>query len=353
MSTATPVPETRSVESEGPWRTLRRQGGWQLVKESFIRMRYADGFSHSRALAFQIALAFIPFLVAIEGFASLMHSYDAGQVISRSLRLLTPGATQSVVKAAGDQASEAGHDGAVPALILGLVGSMVSIVTALGQIERGANRIYGVEQDRPGPKKYGLATLLGIACGVMFVGALALLVAGSAVGTSLSRQRGWGSAVAPAWSVGRYPFGVALAIGVFALLFGISPRRQQPKMSWLVLGSGVSVVLWLVTTGALALYVDHSSGFGTIYGPLTGVGALLLWSLLSSMSLFLGLSFAAQLESFRAGVMEPVDDGKADGQVDADGSCPPDSDAGVAREAEPMTASQNEGRHAAPAGARP
>ena len=349
MSTATPVPETRCVESEGPWRTLRRHGGWQLVKESFIRMRYADGFSHSRALAFQVALAFIPFLVAIEGFASLMHSYDAGQVISRSLRLLTPGATQSVVKAAGDQANQAGNDGAVPALILGLVGAMVSIVTALGQIERGANRIYGVEQDRPGPKKYGLATLLGIACGVMLVGALSLLVAGSAVGTSLSGQRGWGTAVARGWSVARYPLGITLAIGVFALLFRISPRRQQPKLSWLVLGSGVSVGLWLVSTGALALYVDHSSGFGTIYGPLTGVGALLLWSLLSSMSLFLGLSFAAQLESFRAGVMEPVDEDKADGQVDADEGSPPDAGGRTTRPAEPTTASQNGGRDAAPA----
>ncbi|GAC1317858.1 MAG: YihY/virulence factor BrkB family protein [Acidimicrobiales bacterium] len=318
MSSATPVPETHSLQTEGPWTTLHNHGNWALVKESFIRMRYADGFSHSRALAFQITLAFIPFLVATEGFAGLFHKYSFAQVIEQTLRLLTPGATQSVLKTAGAQAAQASNNGAVFALVFGLLASLVSIATALGQIERGANRIYGVEQDRAGPKKYGLATLLGIGASTMLVAALALLVAGSAVGASLKRQPGWGHAVADAWWVGRYPIGVAMAVAVFAVLFRISPRRQQPSTSWLMLGSGVSVVLWLITTGGLALYVDNSGDFGKIYGPLTGVMALLLWSLLSSISLFLGLAFAAQLESFRAGVLEPVDEDKASGQVEAD-----------------------------------
>lgn len=318
MSSATPVPETRCLQTEGPWTTLRNHGRWALVKESFIRMRYADGFSHSRALAFQITLAFIPFLVATEGFAGVFHKYSFARIIQQSLRLLTPGATESVLKTAGDQAAHASSNGAVFALVFGMLASLVSIATALGQIERGANRIYGVEQDRPGPKKYGLATLLGIVASVMLLAALALLVAGAAVGSSLQRQPGWGHDVAALWRVARYPLGIALAVGVFAVLFRISPRRQQPRTSWLMLGSGVSVVLWLISTGGLALYVDHSGDFGTIYGPLTGVMALLLWSLLSSISLFLGLAFAAQLESFRAGVLEPVDDDKAAGQVEAD-----------------------------------
>lgn len=327
MSSATPVPETRQMQTESAWTTLRRHGGWELVKESFIRMRYSDGFSHSRALAFQITLAFIPFLVAVEGFAAVFHHSDIGRVISQTLRTMTPGATESVVRTASDQAAKATNtNGGVAALAFGLVASLISIATAFGQIERGANRIYGVEQDRAGPQKYGLAALLGVVTSVLAIGALGLLVAGSALGNAIDRQFGWGDLGPAAWNVARYPLGIALAIGGFALLFRVSPRRQQPHTSWLVVGSGVSVVLWLLTTGGLALYVDQSSSFGAIYGPLTGVMALLLWSLLSSISLFLGLSFAAQLEAFRAGVSEPVDEDKAEGQVaadeDTDGSGP-------------------------------
>jgi len=40
------------------------------------------------------------------------------------------------------------------ALSLGLLTAVVALTTAAGQIERGANRIYGIDQDRPAPQKY-------------------------------------------------------------------------------------------------------------------------------------------------------------------------------------------------------
>jgi uncharacterized BrkB/YihY/UPF0761 family membrane protein len=72
-----------------------------------------------------------------------------------------------------------------------------------------------------------------------------------------------------------------------------------------------------VATGSLALYVTVSSSFGSIYGPLAGVFALLLWSLLSSMSLFYGVAVCAQLEALRAGLESPTydDPGRPHGQV--------------------------------------
>ena len=68
----------------------------------------------------------------------------------------------------------------------------------------------------------------------------------------------------------------------------------------------MSLALWLLLTGLLALYVVKSGSFGTTYGPLTGIFALLLWANLSSVALFLGVAFAAQLEAVRAGSPEPV-----------------------------------------------
>jgi uncharacterized BrkB/YihY/UPF0761 family membrane protein len=95
-------------------------------------------------------------------------------------------------------------------------------------------------------------------------------------------------------------------IVAFALLFRAAPRRHQPSWSWLAVGSGVSVLLWFLFTGALALYLDASSGtFGRTYGPLTGVIAILIWTFLTSLAIYLGLAFAAQLEAVRAGVPTP------------------------------------------------
>jgi len=97
-----------------------------------------------------------------------------------------------------------------------------------------------------------------------------------------------------------------LAWASFTVVLERAPRRRQPPYSWLAIGSGVSLALWLLLTGLLALYVVESASFGTTYGPLTGIFALLLWANLSSVALFLGVAFAAQLEAVRAGAPAPA-----------------------------------------------
>ena len=77
--------------------------------------------------------------------------------------------------------------------------------------------------------------------------------------------------------------------------------RCQPKYSWLAVGAAVALVLWVGLSLLLALYAKHSSTFGSLYGPITGVFALLVWANLTALALFLGVAFAAQLEAARAG----------------------------------------------------
>jgi hypothetical protein len=55
MSSASQVPETRllgegELSADHAWRTLRRDGSWQLLRDALVRFRSGDGFSHARAL---------------------------------------------------------------------------------------------------------------------------------------------------------------------------------------------------------------------------------------------------------------------------------------------------------------
>ena len=52
--------------------------------------------------------------------------------------------------------------------------------------------------------------------------------------------------------------------------------------------------------------VSYSGSVGSVYGPLAGVFALLLWALLSAIAFFYGAAVCAQLEALRAGEPEPV-----------------------------------------------
>jgi uncharacterized BrkB/YihY/UPF0761 family membrane protein len=104
----------------------------------------------------------------------------------------------------------------------------------------------------------------------------------------------------------RWPFGTLLALISASAIFRRSPRRQQPGYTWLAFGAAVYLVLWTALTWLLSLYLQLSGSFDTVYGPLSAFMSLVLWAYLTSIALFLGLSFAAQLEASRARRPGPI-----------------------------------------------
>ena len=312
MGTSTRVPETTTISgdelsADDAVTALRKYGRWNLLKNSFIRFRYADGFSHSRALALQLCLSFIPLIIAAVGLASAVHQEKVGQVVIQTVAGVLPGKDQSdMVEQAAQRTQDQGVTGGQLALWLGLLAAIVALTTAMGQIERGANRIYGIERDRPALRKYGRALLMAMTAGLLLQLGFVVIIAGDALGESLAATYGLSDTLQTLWTIVSWPLGVLLAWASFTVVLQRAPRRQQPGYSWLAFGSGVSLALWLLLTGLLALYVVKSGSFGSTYGPLTGTFALLLWANLSSVALFLGVAFAAQLEAVRAGSPEPT-----------------------------------------------
>jgi len=171
----------------------------------------------------------------------------------------------------------------------------------MAQIERGANRIYGVERDRPFLRKYLTALVLALTAGLLALLALVVLVGGAAIRDAVA----WGDTFDAIWSIARWPLGLLFVIAAISLLFELSPRRRQPEASWLAVGASVAAALWLAFMGLLALYIDATGAFGATYGPIAGTIGVLLWTFFTSVALFLGLAFAAQLEAVRAGEPQP------------------------------------------------
>ena len=310
MSSTEPVPETRmmagdELSADDAFLALRHYGRWPLLRDAFVRFRYGDGFSHSRAFALQLCLAIVPFLIALSGLATDLGVEEGGQVVADTVIALTPGASEPLVTELL-QDDERTEDAGELALALGLVTGLFALTTGMAQIERGANRIYGVERDRPALKKYLRAAILAVLAGLPALFGFLLLVAGHTAGKSMAEQFGWGEGARTAWDLVRWPLSLILIVFAVGLLFRHSPRRNQPGLTWLLFGAALSTVLWWMASLLLAGYVRVSDGFGATYGPLTAIMALLLWANLTGISLFLGLSFAAQLEAQRVGVVRPA-----------------------------------------------
>jgi YihY family inner membrane protein len=301
VSSVTRVPEIRSLSGEeltarDAWQAVRK-GRWGMYAEALTRFRYGDGFSHSRALGLQLCLAFIPLVIAVIGLSSTLQTDRMGEVLRLTLLSLTPGASDEMVRATLARPEEG--DGPQVALWLGLLFALVSLTSAMGQVERGANRIYGIQRDRPTVHKYGRAAVLAVAAGVPAVTGFIVLIAGTTFGEAVEQVYDLDDDIV---STVALPLGVVLLFVSITAMLRHTPRRRQPGWSWLSLGAGVALVLWLVFTGLLVGYVQLSDSFGTVYGPLTGIVALLLWAQLTSVAIFLGLALSAQLEAVHAGI---------------------------------------------------
>jgi uncharacterized BrkB/YihY/UPF0761 family membrane protein len=129
-------------------------------------------------------------------------------------------------------------------LVLGLATALVALTTADAQIERGANRIYGVERDRPAVLKYVRAFVLALVAGAPALAGFLILVAGGVLGRSAGRWYGWGYTADLGWDLLRWPVSFGLTVFSVAVLFRYAPRRRQPGLSWLLFGAGLATALW-------------------------------------------------------------------------------------------------------------
>jgi YihY family inner membrane protein len=296
MSTATRVPETWELTGDDARETLLATGRVRLIRDAFVRLRYSDGFSHARSLAFAISLVLVQGLIALVGFATAFGELQVSRVIVDTIRAAMPGLAGELLTDAVKQASEVGSDDRYLPLVFGLVGTLITGVTALGQMERALNRLYGVERDRPTVEKYARATLLAVTAGLLLAAAFVLLAFGREIGVDGGI----------AWTLLRWPAGLAVASLALAVLLRHCPRRHQPHLSWLAFGAGVGVVCWVAVTLAFGVVFSASSSFGDTYGPLAGIVALQLWAFCSAVAVLFGAAVAAQLEAVRAGRSTPA-----------------------------------------------
>lgn len=312
MTTARLVPVTTEMDGTeldamDAWHLARAHGLWPIAKESFVRFRFGDGFTNSRALALQICLAIVPFMLALTGLAADIDDDKPALVLARVVDAISPGTGDGDALATAVTEQQTTEKVGEIALVVGLLVSLYSMTTAVAQIERGVNRIYGIRRDRKALAKYGRAAVLTLLLsGPVALGFL-MLIGGDAFGDAMRESYGWSASTERFWDIVRWPAGLVIEVLAIAALLNHAPRRRQPALSWLALGAAVSVVISIAAAGGLAAYVKISTSFSGTYGPLAGVFALLLWAFGSAIALFLGAAVCAQLEALRAGLDRPND----------------------------------------------
>ena len=292
MSRATFVPETHGLDSEDAFATLRRVRYGPMLRRSIERLRDADGLPFARAVAFQVVLTAIPALIFLVAVTVWTGSPSMQSAVEESVQSFSPGASASVLSQAIRQA-ERNARGDVIAMVASGITALASGIGGMAHLQRGFNRLYGVEDDRSWWRRYANAGALTLGVGALFAVALVALAFGDSLAGMLGTRTSW------LWV--RWPLGLLGAMVAIAVLFRYAPHRRQPAVSWLITGGLMATVLWVAASVGLAFYLQLSSTFGQTYGQLAGFVGVLLWAQVTGVSLILGMALAAQLEAERAG----------------------------------------------------
>jgi YihY family inner membrane protein len=260
------------------------------------RFRQADGYSYARAVGFQIVLASLPALIFFVAVGVSLGSGTVQTAIESVVTSLAPGSTSDFFRQAVEQ-GEQNARGNTLAIVLGGITALTSGAVGMSQVQQGAGRLYGRDDDRGLLERLSLGLALSLSVGLLLAGGLMSIAFGSDIADAVPGESLW------AWL--RWPLGAAGLVAGISARYQVAPNRDQPGVSWLIVGGLTATVLLMVFSGGLALYLGVSSTFGDTYGPLAGLIGFMIWAQLAGLATLAGLAFAAQLEAER--VKQSVD----------------------------------------------
>lgn len=174
-------------------------------------------------------------------------------------------------------------------LLISVGAALWSASAAASNLITALNVAYDETDDRSWVRRKALA-LEGTVGGLVFAGlalaaAAALPAALRAVGLP-----GWLGVLV--WPV----LGVGFAAGL-AAVYRFAADRDDPEWSWASPGAIVAVVIWMVASAGFQVYLANFGRYQETYGALAAVVVMLLWLLLTSLSVLLGALVNAELEA--------------------------------------------------------
>ncbi|MGH2891856.1 MAG: YihY/virulence factor BrkB family protein [Solirubrobacteraceae bacterium] len=249
------------------------------------------------ALTYYGVLAIFPMLIVIVSILGLIGR-SVTQPLVANLSVVAPGPAQKIFTNAIQNVQ--GHQGTAGVLfVVGLLAALWSASGYVAAFMRAANVVWDVEEGRPiyktVPLRIGvtvvtvvLLTLSAIA--VVFTGPLAEKV-GDVIGL--------GSSAVLVWDIAKWPVMLLIVTLILAILYYAGPNVRQPGFRWVTPGGVVAVVVWILVSGAFALYVANFASYNKTYGALASVVVFLVWLWLTNAVILLGAELNAEIERGR------------------------------------------------------
>ena len=250
----------------------------------------------AQAIAFNLFLAFFPTLLIAVGLATSPIGGRTAlfDLISDLTTFLPPGSQQIV----SEFLVKRGPDAWKWALV-GLGGTLLAGTQVMRLLMEGIHTIYG-DRDRPGffTRQLRALLLLILTIAPLLVAAI-LGVFGRPLRQWLGSEFGKDATVQTWWAVFFHGVAILLAMIAVTIIYRWARPRDQTLGS-VIPGAMIATLLWWVADLVFGFYV-RKMPYGIIYGGLAAVIGLLIWMELSTVIIFLGAAWNAELAESRRG----------------------------------------------------
>lgn len=279
---------------EGPT-DLTVRAWWHAFRDAVKRFRDRDLTDNAAALTYYSVLSIFPGLIVLVSLLGVLG--DEGTVDS-VLAIFDDLGSQSAVDAVDqpiDDIVESSNTAGV-ALVLGIAVGLWTASGYVGAFMRTSNEIYGVEEDRPLWKLRPLQLLITLVMTLILAAVLLTIVLTGPLAKAIGTELGVGDAAMTAFGIAKWPVLFLVTVGVIGLLYRLSPNARHEGLRWILPGSLLATVLWLLASATFSLYVANFGSYADTYGSLAGVIVFLVWLWLSNVAIVFGAQFGAELE---------------------------------------------------------
>jgi membrane protein len=274
----------------GYWAQVLTRTGKELLDDHVIQW--------AAALTFFAVLSLFPAMLALVSVLGLSGNAVLEPLI-HNVSELAPGTARDITLDAL-RSIERSSAQAGPALAVGLAGALWSASAYVGAFIPAANVVWEVEEARPLLRKLLVRVILTVSLlALVAVTALTVVLTGP-IAREVGGVVGLGAQAVDAWSYLKWPFLVAVVMGVLGILYWVAPNVGHPGWLWIVPGCVVAVVIWIVASLGFTMYINSFGTFSATYGGIGGVIVFLLWLWIANIAILVGAEFTSELERARA-----------------------------------------------------
>jgi membrane protein len=281
---------------EGPT-DLRARSWGGVLRRTVTEFKDDNLTDWAAALTYYGILAIFPALIALVSILGLI-GHSAIQPLITNLGQLAPGAATKIFTSAIKNLQHS-RGAAGVLFVVGLAGAVWSASGYISAFMRASNSIYEIEEGRPVwmtiPVRLAVTIVLLV---LLAISAVAVVVTGG-LATQVGKLLGIGGTAVTIWDIAKWPVLLLLVSFMFSILYWAAPNVKHPGFRWLSPGGIFAVAVWVIASGAFALYVANFSSYNKTYGSLAGIVIFLVWLWVSNIAVLLGAEWNAEIERGR------------------------------------------------------